>query len=339
MTFFRHEYYGNPVSAYCLASAAFLAIVGGFLALRRIVERTRPSLASDLLDQVRSWELVIVAADLATHSLDLPARLEHALHVVTVLVVAWRAIGLLSALAASAVRRTILSDPSDAENYSTAQTATWFAKAIIWIAAVMFTLSNLGYNVSSMLAGLGIGGVAVALGAQAVLGDFFAAIAIFLDKPFVAGDAIKVGDAVGTVEHIGIKTTRVRALSGELLVFPNSMIASSRIQNFKQQRERRVAFNFAVPLGTPAETLKKIPAQLKAVVEKLPDVRFDRAHLSQYQESGLQFEAVYWVESADYTLFMDRQQAVLVGLLESLRADGIALAQPTTVMIPGGPAA
>jgi small-conductance mechanosensitive channel len=132
-----------------------------------------------------------------------------------------------------------------------------------------------------------------------------------------------------------MKTTRVRALSGELVVFPNSALASARIQNFRQMTERRAVINFSVPLGTAAATLQKIPSQVQAVINKTPDLRFGRAHLAQYQESGLRFEVVFFVLSPDYQVYMDAQQAVLIGLLDALRSDGIALAQPTRVTIPG----
>jgi small-conductance mechanosensitive channel len=337
IAFFQREYLGNPMSAYLLAVATFMAAVWIFLIVRRLANRVRPSLASDLIDQVRAYELAIVALDFAVRTLDLPHRFEHALHVVTVLVVAYRVVGLLTTIARYSIHKAVLTDPSDHENYATAQTATLAVRFLIWLAAVLFVLSNLGFNVTSLLAGLGIGGVAVALAAQAVLGDLFSAVAIHLDKPFVVGDSIKVADFFGTVEHIGIKTTRVRSLGGELLIYPNSQLTSARIQNFRRMTERRVVINFSVPLDTPTETLKKIPTQVAAIVNKTPDLRFGRAHLSLYQESGLQFEVVFFVLSPDYALYMDAQQAVLIGLLETLRVDGIPLAQPTTVMIPGKP--
>jgi len=327
--FLQSEHLGNPTSAYLLAGATFLAIVWGFLVVRRLAGRTRPSLASDLIDQLRAPELAVVALDLAVRNLDLPNRFEHSLHALTILVLAYRMIGLLSTVAKYGIHKTVLADPSDRANYDTAQTATLAAKGLIWAGAALFVLSNLGFNVSSMLAGLGIGGIAVAVAAQAVLGDLFSAVAIYLDKPFVVGDSIKVGDAFGTVEHIGIKTTRVRSLGGEMLVYSNSSLTSARLQNFRLMVERRVLINFNVPLDTPTETLKRLPEQIKAIVQKIPDLRFDRAHLSQFLDSGLQYEFVFHVQSADYGVFMDRQQSVLLGLLEALRADGIPLAEPT----------
>jgi small-conductance mechanosensitive channel len=334
--FLHREYFENPVSAYFLAAATFTAAVWIFLVVRRIANRVRPSLASDLIDQVHRYEVAIVALDFAVRTLDLPARLEHALHVVTILVVAYRVVGLLSTLARYSIHKTIMSDPADIANYATAQTATLAVKSLIWVAAILLTLSNLGFNVTSMLAGLGIGGIAIALAAQAVLADLFAAVAIYVDKPFVVGDTIKVADFFGTVERIGIKTTRVRSLGGELLIYPNSALTTTRIQNFQKMVERRIVVNFDVPLGTATETLRKIPSQVAAVVNKTPNLRFGRAHLSLFQESSFQYEVVFFVLSPDYAVYMDAQQAALLGVLESLRADGIDLAQPTTVMIPGG---
>ncbi|MFI5363912.1 MAG: mechanosensitive ion channel family protein [Elusimicrobiota bacterium] len=335
--FFRQEYFDNPVSAYILAGATFLGAVWAFMVLRRVATRVRPSLASELIDQVRAHELVVVALDFAVRSLDLPTRLEHALHVVTVLVVAYRVVGLLSTIARFSIHKAVLSESSVPADVATAQTATLAVRGLIWLAAVLFTLSSLGYNVTSMLAGLGIGGIAVALAAQAVLGDLFASVAIHLDKPFVVGDMIKVADFFGTVERIGIKTTRVRSLGGEILIYPNSALTTTRIQNFRRMTERRIELHFAVPLGTPTETLKKIPTQVAAVVNRTPNLRFGRAHLSLFQESSFQYEVIFFVLSPDYAVYMDAQQDVLLGVLESLRADGIDLAQPTTVMIPGKP--
>ncbi len=337
--FFRQEYLGNPMSAYLFAGAWFLAVVWVFLVVRRLAARGGPGLLTDLIDQVHAYELVVLALGAAARELDLPHRVEHALHVVALLVVTYRVIGLLSTVAGYAIRRTVMADPSDRANQDTASTATLAARGLIWLGAVLFVLSNAGYNVSSMVAGLGIGGIAVALAAQAVLGDLFSAVAIYLDKPFVSGDAIKVGDFSGTVEHIGIKTTRVRSVGGELLVFPNSALTSARIQNFRQMTERRAVIGFSVPLNTPTETLKRIPVQLRAIIAAVGGTRFDRAHLAEFQDSGLRFEAVFYVLSPDYADFMDRQQAVLLALLDALRADGIPLAQPTRTVVIEGKAA
>ncbi|MEK7382104.1 MAG: mechanosensitive ion channel family protein, partial [Elusimicrobiota bacterium] len=281
----------------------------------------------------RAPEVYIIAAYIAARPLDLPVKFDNAFHTVLVIVVAYRLVTLLSTTAGYFIRKMVLAGGRDSAHLETAATATFGAKVLLWAGAFLFVMGNLGFNVSSMLAGLGIGGIAVALAAQAVLGDLFSAMAIYLDKPFMVGDAIKVGDAIGTVEHIGIKTTRVRALSGEMLVFPNSTLTSTRIQNFKHLDERRVVLSFAVPLATPVETLKRIPEQVRAVVTKTPTTRFDRSHLAVFRESGLEFESVFYVTSSDYGVYMDRRQAVLLGVLDALRADAIPLAQPVRTLV------
>jgi small-conductance mechanosensitive channel len=331
--FLQTEYFSNPVSAYCFAGAVFLVVVWAFLVARRLIARSKPSVAADMMDQVRLYELLVVALDLSVRQLDLPHRFEHSLHLITVLVVVYRLVGLVTTAVRYAIHRTVLENPADRQNYATAQTAVMLARGIIWTGAALFTFSALGYNVSSVLAGLGIGGIAVALGAQAVLGDFFSAMAIYLDKPFVVGDTIKVGDFTCTVEHIGVKTTRARSLSGEMLVFPNSMLTSSRIQNFRQLQERRVVVNFTLPLSTPTDVLRKVPDQIRAIVNATPDARFDRAHMAQFLDTGFQYEVVFHVLSSDYAIYMDAQQAVLLALLDALRADGIPLAQPTRTIV------
>jgi len=342
--FLQREYLGNPVSAYLAAAATFAAVLWGVLIARRLFLARLPKLAEktqtdlddfavDVLGQIRAPEVYIIAAYIAARPLDLPVKLDNAFHAVLVIVVAYRLATLLSTTSGYFIRKLVLADGKDNAHVETANTAVFGARILLWAGAFLFAMGNLGFNVTSMLAGLGIGGIAVALAAQAVLGDLFSAMAIYLDKPFVVGDAIKVGDAIGTVEHIGIKTTRVRSLSGEMLVFPNSTLTSTRIQNFKHLDERRVVLTFSVPLATPVETLKKIPEQVRAVVDKTPTTRFDRSHMSAFRESGLEFESVFYVTSSDYGAYMDRQQAVLLGVLEALRADAVPLAQPTRTLV------
>lgn len=326
------QFDGNSLGEYILAATYFAAIVGASLFVRRLIEKRGSGLAADMAKQVRLLEILVVALDAAVRSLELTHSAARALHVVTVLVIAWRLVGLLSALTGFAIRRTILTESMDPANLDTAQAATLGARALIWGAAALFVLSNLGFNVSSVLAGLGIGGVAVALAAQAVLGDLFAAIAIYLDKPFIAGDNIQVGDMSGTVEHIGVKTTRVRSSNGELLVYPNSSLASARIQNFRALKERRAVVAFTVPFHLTTAVLRRIPDQAREIVSAQPDVRFERAHLAAITENGLQFELVFHVQDARYGAFMDRRQSVLLALLDALQTDGIPFAVPTVTL-------
>ena len=208
----------------------------------------------------------------------------------------------------------------------------WVLFGAIWALALLFGLDQLGFDVTALVAGLGIGGIAVALAVQNILGDLFASAAIVLDKPFMVGDFIVVGTNAGTVEKVGLKTTRVRSLSGEQLVFTNAQLLNSQIRNFKRMQERRIAFSIGVTYETPLEKLRQIPAWLKAAVESRPQARFDRAHFKEYAEFSLAFEIVYYVLSADYAVYMDRQQAINLALFEKFAAEGVAFAYPTRTL-------
>ena len=201
---------------------------------------------------------------------------------------------------------------------------------------LLLALDELGFNVTTLLASLGLGGIAVALAMQNILGDLFASLSIALDQPFVIGDFIKVDECLGTVQLIGLKTTRIRSLSGEQIVIANSDLLKSRVQNFKRMAERRVVFQFIVVPGTPADWVARIPGLVRAIVEALPKVRFDRAHFNEFRDAGLGFEVVYYVLDPDYNVYMDLQQAINLGILQAFRKEGIALAFPHRALLPAG---
>lgn len=204
---------------------------------------------------------------------------------------------------------------------------------LIWFIGALFLLESLGLDVKAIVAGLGIGGVAVALAAQAVLGDLFSYFSILLDKPFEIGDFIVAGSLMGTIEKIGLKTTRIRSLSGELLVFANSDLTSSRIQNFRHMKERRVVFHFGVEYSTPPAKLKQIPELVRHIIEETPETRFDRAHFHNFGDSSLDFEVVYYILSPDYNLHMDTLQEIHLKLFETLNKKGVAFAFPTRKVV------
>lgn len=203
---------------------------------------------------------------------------------------------------------------------------------VIWIIAIIFLLDNLGIKITTVVAGLGIGGIAVALAAQAFLGDLFSYFAIFFDKPFEIGDFIIVEDKLGVVEYIGIKTTRIRAIGGEQLVFSNNDLTNSRIHNFKKMERRRVVFKLGVIYQTTAEQLKKIPQIVKDIIVKQQDATFDRGHFASFGDFSLNFEFVYFVEDANYNKYMDIQQAINLSIYEAFEKEGIEFAYPTQTL-------
>jgi small-conductance mechanosensitive channel len=206
-------------------------------------------------------------------------------------------------------------------------------KLVLWAILVLAALDNLGINVTALVAGLGIGGVAVALALQNVLSDLFASLSIVFDKPFVIGDSISVNDLSGSVETIGLKTTRLRGAGGEQIVLANGELLKSRIHNWQRMSERRVVLAFGVPRDTPADVVAGVPERIRGIVEGLDQVRFERAHFKGFGESSLDFEAVYWILQPAYELFMDRQQAVNLALLKTLQEEGIGLAVPTQSLL------
>ena len=204
---------------------------------------------------------------------------------------------------------------------------------MIWIMLILIGLDNLGVNITTLIAGLGISGIAVALALQNILGDLFASFSIVLDKPFVIGDFIIIDDCMGTVEHVGLKTTRIRSLSGEQLIFSNADLLKSRIRNYKRMFERRVVFSLGVVYRTPHEKIAQIPEMIRQAVEKNALVRFDRAHFNAFGDYALLFEVVYWIQDPDYTIYMDIQQAINLDLLIQFSEAGIEFAYPTQTLL------
>jgi small-conductance mechanosensitive channel len=212
---------------------------------------------------------------------------------------------------------------------------TWVLQIMVWVVFLLATLQNLGINVTTLVASLGIGGIAIALAVQNVLGDLFASLSIAVDKPFEVGDSIAVAGFSGKVEHVGLKTTRVRADSGEQIVISNAQILKDTLRNFKRMSTRRVQFAVNVNPTTPPAIAGQVPAALKAIIERQDKVRFDRAHLKTLDQEFIGYEVVYFVLTADYSLFMDTQQTIILETMQLLDQLGISTAkraQPVNVI-------
>ncbi|MCF7874168.1 MAG: mechanosensitive ion channel family protein [Candidatus Omnitrophica bacterium] len=205
-------------------------------------------------------------------------------------------------------------------------------KFILWGLGLVFFLDNLGFDIAAVIAGLGVGGVAVALAAQAVLGDLFSYFSIIFDRPFEVGDFIIVGDLLGTIEHVGIKTTRIRSLGGEQLIFSNSDLTNSRVKNYKRMERRRVVFKLGVTYDTPLAKLREIPKVIENVIKNTEDTIFDRAHFFSYADFSLVFEIVYYVIGPDYNKYMDIQQKINFAIKEEFEKRSIEFAFPTQTL-------
>lgn len=202
-------------------------------------------------------------------------------------------------------------------------------KFLIWVFAILFLISSFGYNISSLIAGLGIGGLAIALAVQNILGDIISAVSIYLDKPFKVGDYIVVGTQMGTVKHIGLKTTRVTSLQGEEIVFSNKKLIESEINNFGKMKQRRVVIPIGVTYDTKLDKMKKVPMALQKIVKSVKDTTFDRAHFKTFADSSKIFELAFYVESKDYYTYLDRLQEVNLEIQKFFEEEKIEFAFPT----------
>lgn len=204
-------------------------------------------------------------------------------------------------------------------------------RTVIWLIGIIFILDNLGFDISAVVASLGIGGVAIALASQGVLQDLFSYFSILLDRPFELGDFIIVGDYMGSVEYVGIKTTRLKSISGEEIIIANTDLTGSRIRNFKRMRERRIVFKFGLIYDTTAEQLKMIPDLIERIVRETEHTKFDRAHFSGYSDFSLDFEVVYFIDSNDYTQYMNAQQQINLNIKTEFARNNIQFAYPTQI--------
>ena len=232
--------------------------------------------------------------------------------------------------------RALEQDPETATGLAA---MSFIARLVLWTFLFLALLENLGFNVRTLLAGLGVGGIAVGLAMQNILGDLFSSLSIVLDKPFQIGHFVSIDGLSGTVENIGLKTTRIRSLSGELLIFSNTDLTKARLRNFRFLEERRIVLNLGLTYDTSAEKMEQVPAMVRSIIGAQPHIRFERAHFKEFADSSLNVEVVYWVTTPDYLTHMDIQQAINLAILRRFNEEGIGFAFPTrTVQLSGAQA-
>jgi len=341
--------YGNPVWRWLVALGTFLLVLlvlklirdRGAGRLARLARRTATEV-DDFLAEVlerRTGLITLLAVSVwaASLLLDLPVtvaeRIRQGTALVLILQVAWWANHGIGFVLTRLFQGRTGEDPEVAAAYAAAQL---LSRVGLWALTALVVLQQLGMNITALLAGLGVAGIAVGLALQNVLGDLFASLSIVLDKPFVVGDFIAVDNFSGTVEHIGIKTTRVRGVSGEEIVFSNADLLKSRVRNMKRMTERRVQFQLGVSYDTPYEKLIRIPAMVREIIEGHEHVRFERGHFKQFGDFALIFEFVYFVTDPDYLLYMDIQQSINLGIYRRFSEEGIQFAYPTRTIYLAG---
>lgn len=297
--------------------------------------RTKSTLDDFILSMIRASVmplLYVLAIYFGLQYINMPARASRLEHIALMVVVAFFMLRIFTSSIGYLFKNALAKKEANQHRENQLKGILLIMQVCIWLLGILFLIDNLGYDITTLIAGLGIGGIAIALAAQTILGDLFSYLVIFFDKPFEIGDFIAVQDKSGTVEHIGIKTTRLRTLSGEQLICSNTDLTNSRVHNFKRMQERRIAFNFGIVYNTPAAKIKIIPEMVRNIVESAGNTRFDRAHFQSFGDFSLRFEVVYFILSDDYNLYMDRQQAINLKIIELFEHEQIAFAYPTQTL-------
>lgn len=340
------EPFGIPLMAYVLAlGAAVLSFVGLRVALavglRQVNRMARHSsnriddVFAEVLARTSPWLLALASLLIGLGLLDLPTRWHDRVDQLWFVAIAFqfalwahRALGLF-------MQRYLarqVGGGNVAQASASATLLSWGLRTVLWAVVLLAVLSNLGVNVTAFVASLGVGGIAVALAVQNILGDLFASLSIAVDKPFEVGDSIAVQNFSGTVEHIGLKTTRIRSLSGEQIVISNTDLLKQPVRNYKRMADRRIELRFSISNTTPPDQAAAVPQLVRELVQASDKLRFDRAHLVGFKENSIDYEAVYTVRTADYQLHMDLQQKINLELMRAFARMGIEFAAPTRVV-------
>jgi small-conductance mechanosensitive channel len=333
-------YFGNTVSDYLIALGSILLawvvlkVAAHFLIVRikKIASRTNNRLDDVAVSVIEKYALpyvyILVNYQILLQ-LNLHPRLQRVMHVAMAVVTTYFLIRLVNHAMHLTLNRVMERRNETPERIRQLNGVLNVVKAVFWFGGFIFLLDNLGYNVTTIIAGLGVGGIAIALAAQTVLGDLFNYFVIFFDRPFEIGDFITVGNEAGNIEKIGIKTTRIRSLTGEQLVISNTDLTKSIIHNFKRLEKRRVVFVIRVAQNTPNTQLAQIPDLIKEIITRKANVELDRVHLAAIGDYSFNFEVVYLFLSPDYNVYMDTQQQILSEILQALESRGVSLAFPS----------
>lgn len=341
MNLLQEFYFGNKLQDWLIALSTLIIVLAVLKLLQAITVRRLSKLAAStdnqiddlfviMLKQTKFFILIIVSAYFASYALVLKPSVAAIWEKIIVLALIlqggfWAGAGISFTFGNIIKKRS----KEDASSKTTITFLGFVTRFVLWIIILLLVLDNLGVNITGLVAGLGIGGIAVALAVQNILGDLLASLSIILDKPFVIGDFIVVDSLAGTIEHIGVKTTRIRSLSGEQIIFSNNDLLKTRIHNYRRMSERRIVFKFGVVYQTSLAKLKVIKIIVKDVIEKTEAARLDRVHFKEYGKSSLNYEVVYYVTSPDYNLYMDVQESINLEIFRRFADEGIVFAYPT----------
>jgi len=341
--FFQQTYFQNRVIDYIISIAIFILLVISIKIIKRILLKLLQTWAkktTTTIDDkfVKAFEQKIKpflnliyfgAFYISIKQLTIDSHIERFFNIFIIILLTFFGIQFLLSITIYGLETYWVKKEKDLAKKQALKGIITVIKIIVWSIVLIILLDNLGIKISALVAGLGIGGIAIALAAQTVLGDLFSYFIIFFDRPFEIGDFIVTGDYKGTVEHIGLKTTRLHSLGGEQLIFSNQDLTSSRISNYKRMDRRRVVFQFGVIYQTTLTQLKKIPQIVEEIITQIPETTFDRAHFASYADFSLNFEVAYYTNNSDYKKYMDIQQEINFQLKEIFEKQKIEFAYPT----------
>ncbi len=331
---------GNSAKDYILAIISFFVLL--FLLkliqkrtikhLKRLAEKTKTDIDDvfvDILNALKPPFYLVVSLYFSLRFLNLSNTVNKIVDAIFLVVVVYEIIQALQKIVKYFVYKALAKGDDDAQAKSTVKTLNVFIQIILWSVGLLLVLSNLGVNITSLIAGLGIGGIAIAFALQNILADVFSSFAILIDKPFQVGDFIKIGTDMGTVEKVGIKTSRLRTLNGQLLVVSNQELTSTRVENFQQMKKRRGLFTLGVIYETEEEKLKMIPGIIKDIILSQEKTDFDRCHFVSFGDFSLNFETSFYVETDSYNEFLDIFEKINLQIFSAFKEKGIEFAYPT----------
>lgn len=336
----QYIFLGNTIQNWLIAIGIMLLLMLMIRIIRNIVlarlkkwaEKTHTSLDDFIILMVEKSVLPIlniVAIYTGLQYLTLSTKVQRVLYIVLAIVITFYIIRLITTVISHSLSVYLSKRGHEPAKKLQLRGIMIVVHIIIWCIGLIFLFDNLGYDVTAVVTGLGIGGIAIALAVQKILGDLFSYFVIFFDRPFEIGDFITVDNFKGTVEHVGLKTTRLRSLSGEELVFSNTDLTNSRLHNFKKMMRRRIVFKIGVTYQTSQQHLKQIPEIITNIITRIPNATLDRTHFFAFGDFSMDYETVYFVESGDYIEYMNIQQQINLELNEAFNAAGIQFAYPT----------
>lgn len=335
----ENSFAGNTLRDYTIALILFAFLTLIFWLVKKVIikqvkkytDKTKNTIDDNLiigLNAIKMGILILLAFYLSLQTLVLNSTFAEFLFAILVILGVWQIIYIINVALRYFLKHNLKEDQKEYSFLDSGLIQT-LSQLALWAIGILFILSNLGINVVSLLAGLGIGGIAIALALQNILEDLFSSFAIYFDKPFAIGDFIVVGENMGNVQKIGIKTTRLKSLQGEEIVITNKELTGARIQNYKKMKERRVVFQFGVTYQTDNKKMQAIPGLVRDIIEDVENARYNRAHFLKFGDSALIFETVYYVESGSYEIYMDVNQAIHLHIKKVFEKKGIEMAYPT----------